>query len=388
MTPKQSAFADRRNGIFLCVAAAGLIVLGLVMLASVSVWMEDDGQQYSHLRKQSMWMLVGVVGATTLAMIDYRRFRKWIVPLYGFATLLLILCYVPGIAREIKGESRWIVVPLVGQFQPSEVAKIAIMMGLAAWFAHHQAETRKFWKGFAIPMAILAVPILLIFFEKDMGTAAGLGAAGVALLFIAGTRLRYLIPSCGVALAGFYVLVRMNENRWNRIMAFLDLEEHKLGYGFQQWRALLAFGNGGVEGLGLGNGAEKHGYLPEAHNDFIFPVIGEELGLWFALGVVFCFVMITVYGIAIAVRAPDVFGRLLAIGLTCAIVIPAMMNIGVTTAVLPNTGLPLPFVSYGGTNLVFTMAALGLLVSIHRQSYGGRKEHAKLLAEKKHCIRL
>lgn len=388
MTPNQSAFADKRNAIFLCAAAAGLIVLGLVMLASVSVWMEDDGQQYSHLRKQSMWMLVGLAGATFFSIYDYRNFRKWIVPLYGLATVLLVLCYVPGIAREIKGESRWIVVPVLGQFQPSEVSKIVIMMGLAAWFAHHQAETKKFWKGFVVPMAILAVPIMLIFFEKDMGTAVGLGAAGIALLYIAGTRLRYLLPSCGVALAGFFVLVRSNENRWNRIMAFQDLESHKLDFGFQQWRALLAFGNGGVDGLGLGNGAEKHGYLPEAHNDFIFPVVGEELGLWFTLGVVFCFVMIAVYGIAIAVRATDVFGRLLAIGLTCAIVLPAMMNIGVTTAVLPNTGLPLPFVSYGGTNLVFTMMALGLLIGIHRQSYGARAEHAKILAEKKHCIRL
>lgn len=358
------------------------------MLASVSVWMEDEGQQYMHLRKQSVWMLVGMAGASFFALNDYRKFRKWIVPVYCFATFLLVLCYVPGIAREIKGESRWIVVPVLGQFQPSEVSKIVIMMGLSAWFAHHQAETRKFWKGFVAPMAILGVPILLIFFEKDMGTAAGLGAAGVALLFIAGTRLRYLLPSCVVAMAGFFLLVYTNENRWNRIMAFQNLEEHKLDFGFQQWRALLAFGNGGVDGLGLGNGAEKHGYLPEAHTDFIFPVVGEELGLWFALGVVLCYVVIAVYGIAIAVRAADVFGRLLAIGLTCAIVVPAMMNIGVTTALLPNTGLPLPFVSYGGTNLVFTMLALGILVSIHRQSYGAKAEHAKILAEKKHCIRL
>lgn len=379
---------DRRNAIFLCVAAAGLVVLGLVMLASVSVWMEDADSRYSHLRKQGMWLVVGVLGAGAVAMMDYRNFRKWVWPCYGIAVFLLMLCYVPGVGREIKGETRWIVVPVLGQFQPSEVAKIMIMMGLAAWYAHYQAESRKFMKGYVIPLGILGGPILMIFFEKDMGTAAGLGAAGVAILFIAGVRLRYLLPTCLAALGGFYVLVRMNDNRWNRIMAFLDLEAHKLNAGFQQWRGLLAFGNGGVDGLGLGNGAEKHGYLPEAHNDFIFPVIGEELGLWFTLGVVFCFVVITVYGIAIAVKAPDVFGRLLAVGLTCAIVIPAMMNIGVTTAVLPNTGLPLPFVSYGGTNLVFTLLAVGILISIHRQSYFGKQRHGDVLVEKKHCIRL
>lgn len=363
-------------------------MLGLVMLASVSVWMESADSRYSHLRKQGMWLVIGVIGAGVVAMTDYRRFRKWVWPAYGVAIFLLILCYVPGVGKEIKGESRWIVVPVLGQFQPSEAAKIMIMMGLAAWFAHYQAESRKFLRGYAIPVGILAAPILLIFFEKDMGTAAGLGAAGVAILFIAGTRLRYLVPTCVAAMGGFYALVRMNENRWNRIMAFLDLEEHKLGFGFQQWRGLLAFGNGGVDGLGLGNGAEKHGYLPEAHNDFIFPVIGEELGLWFALGVVFCFVVIAVYGIAIAVRAPDVFGRLLATGLTCAIVVPAMMNIGVTTAVLPNTGLPLPFVSYGGTNLVFTLLAVGILVSIHRHSSSDRTRHESVLGERRHCVRL
>jgi len=335
-----------------------------------------------------MWLVVGVIAASVIAMSDYRKFRKWVWPCYGFAVFLLILCYVPGVGKTIKGETRWIVAPVLGQFQPSEVAKIMIMMGLAAWFAHYQAESKKFLKGYCAPAAILGVPVLLIFFEKDMGTAAGLGAAGVAILFIAGTRVRYLLPTCLAALGGFYFLAKMNGNRWNRIMAFLDLEAHKLGSGFQQWRGLLAFGNGGVDGLGLGNGAEKHGYLPEAHNDFIFPVIGEELGLWFTLGVVFCFVVISVYGVAIAVKAPDVFGRLLAIGLTCAIVVPAMMNIGVTTAVLPNTGLPLPFVSYGGTNLVFTLLAVGLLISIHRQSYFGKARHVEVLEERKICIRL
>ena len=148
----------------------------------------------------------------------------------------------------------------------------------------------------------------------------------------------------------------------------MDLEANKLGSGLQQWRSIIAFSNGGYNGLGLGNGAEKHGYLPYAHTDFIFPMVGEELGLWFTLGTIFCYVIIAVYGIGVAIYASDAFGRLLAIGLTGLIVIPSMMNIGVTTGLLPNTGLPLPFVSYGGTNLVFTLVAVGLLISIHRRS--------------------
>ena len=151
---------------------------------------------------------------------------------------------------------------------------------------------------------------------------------------------------------------------------------------------LYAFANGGVNGTGLGNGVEKHGYLPEAHTDFIFPAIGEELGLWFTLGSVFCFVVIVVLGISIAMNAKEVFGRLMAVGLTSIIVIPAMMNIGVTTAVLPNTGLPLPFISYGGTNLIFTLISVGLLISIHRHTIFTDRKEMPLINEKKQCLRI
>ena len=353
----------------LCIGTIALLVLGLIMLASVSVWFESDDSKYSHLRKQAVWTAIGVVSAVFFAYMDYRKLKLWAKPIFLFSCVLLACCYVPGLSKTVNGETRWIEIPLLGQFQPSEMAKVGVMIALAAWLAHFQAETRSFKRGFVYPCFIIAIPTLLIFFEKDMGTAAGLGAACLAVLFVAGTRLRYLIPSVAVALSGFYILVQGNENRWKRIMAFLDLEASKLGAGLQQYRALLAFKNGGVDGLGLGNGAEKHGYLPFAHTDFIFAMIGEELGLWFTLGSVFCFVIIAVYGIGIAVHSRDVFGRFLAIGITCSVVIPAIVNVGVVTGVLPNTGLPLPFVSYGGTNLVFTLAGIGILVSIHRRSH-------------------
>ena len=267
------------------------------------------------------------------------------------------------------------------------MAKLGTIVALSAWLAHFQSETRSFKRGFLIPGIILATPVLLIFFETDMGTAAGLGAAGLCVLYVAGSRLRFLGPSVLAALGAFVFLVISNENRYNRIMAFMDLEEHKLGFGLQQFRGLLAFMNGGVDGVGLGNGAEKHGYLPFAHTDFIFPIVGEELGLWFTLGTVFCFVLIAVYGIGVAINAGDAFGRLLAIGITCAIVIPAMMNVGVTTALLPNTGLPLPFVSYGGTNLVFTLAGIGLLVSVHRKG-SFNDDQAENFTDKERTIRI
>ncbi len=376
----------KSNAIIICIGTAALVVLGLVMLASTSVWVSDGGE-YEYLKKQFVWTILGVVSASCLAYMDYRILKKWAKPIFIISAILLICCYVPGIKHTVNGEARWIKLPAIGQFQPSEMAKLGTIIALAAWLAHFQSETRSFKRGFLIPGIILATPVLLIFFETDMGTATGLGAAGLCVLYVAGSRLRFLVPSVLAALGAFVFLVISNENRYNRIMAFMDLEEHKLGFGLQQFRGLLAFMNGGVDGVGLGNGAEKHGYLPFAHTDFIFPIVGEELGLWFTLGTVFCFVLIAVYGIGVAINAGDAFGRLLAIGITCAIVIPAMMNVGVTTALLPNTGLPLPFVSYGGTNLVFTLAGIGLLVSVHRKG-SFNDDQAENFTDKERTIRI
>lgn len=357
---------NSKNGIFICISTAALVVLGLVMLASTSVWIEEDATKYTLLQKQLKWTVIGLAVAFFLARIDYDRLRKHSILIYSTGVILLTMCYIPELSRAINGESRWIVLPLVGQFQPSEMAKIAMSIGLVAYLSRYRAEKKKFLRGFLVPGIIMSVPVLLILFETDMGTAAGLGAAGIAVLYLAGARLRYLIPAIVSVCFAMVLLVQSNGNRMQRIMAYQDLEAHKLSYGLQQYRSLLAFSNGGVEGLGLGNGAEKHGYLPFAHTDFIFAIIGEELGLYFSLATVFAFLIFALYGIGIGMQARDRFGRLLAVSLTCSIVIPAMMNIGVATAVLPNTGLPLPFVSYGGTNLVFTLAAVGILISIHR----------------------
>ena len=352
----------------ICLGTTALVVLGLIMLASTSVWVETENSKYSHLIKQSRWTAIGVILAAIVACMDYRLFKKHAKFIFISSVILLALCYVPGIKHTVNGETRWIRLPVIGQFQPSEIAKLGVIIAVGAYLAHFQSETRTFRKGFIIPGILIVVPVGLIFFEKDMGTAVGLAAACFAILYIAGTRTIYLAFSAIAGSSLLFLAVYKNPNRWDRITSFTDMEANKLGSALQQWRSKLAFSNGGVEGLGLGNGAEKHGYLPFAHTDFIFPMIGEELGLWFTLGTVLCFVIIAVYGIGVAIYAKDTFGRLLAIGVTCLVVIPSMMNIGVTTGLLPNTGLPLPFVSYGGTNLVFTLVAIGILVSIHRSS--------------------
>lgn len=379
----------RKNAIYLCLAVTALVTLGLVMLTSTSVW-DDEVDGYALVKKQAMWIGLGVVMAVIASACDYRKLRQWWIPCFIASCALLALCYVPGIAQEVKGESRWIRLPGLPQFQPSELAKIFVIMGVAAWYAHFQTETRTFFKGFILPAALLGVPVVLIFFEKDMGTAMALGAAGAMVMYCAGTRLPYLGTAAGVGISGLVIAVWQNPERMGRVMALTDLEsdKYRLGDGYQQLHGLYAFANGGVDGTGLGNGVEKHGYLPEAHTDFIFPAIGEELGLWFTLGSVFCFVVIVVFGISIALNAKDIFGRLMAVGLTSIIVIPAMMNIGVTTAVLPNTGLPLPFISYGGTNLIFTLISVGMLISIHRHTLFADRKELPVINEKKQCLRI
>ncbi len=376
--------------IFLYLAVGALITLGLVILTSASSRFDDASMgQYFFLTRQAMWLGVGIAALVVMAFVDYRKLRRFSWPLFFVICLALALCFVPGIGDEAKGENRWIVIPGVGlRFQPSEPAKLIIMVVLASWFARYQAEIRSFSRGFLVPCIILGIPLLLILLETDMGTTAGLGAAGLIVMYVAGSRLQFMLPSVAVAVAMLVVMVQQDPNRMRRITAFTNLEEHKEGAGWQQLLALEAFGNGGSEGLGLGNGLVKQKNFPEHHTDFIFPVIGEELGVFVSMGVILCFVVFLLTGMFIALSAPDLFGRLLGIGLTCSIVIPAMMNIGVTTACLPNTGLPLPFVSYGGTNLVFTMAMVGVLLSILRRSRATELSEIPVVKDKVFEVRL
>ncbi len=379
----------RRNAVFLCLAVTALVTLGLVMLTSTSVW-DDEVNGYALVEKQAMFIALGLVGAVIISTVDYRKLRPFWVPLLGASCVLLVFCYIPGIGQSIKGEARWVKFPGLPQFQPSEIAKIFVIVALASWYAHFRAESGKFFKGFVWPAALLGVPAALVFFEKDMGTAMALGASGMAVMFAAGARFHYIATAGVTALGGMALAVWKNPERAGRVMALFDLEsdKYRLSDGYQQLHGLYALANGGINGTGLGNGVEKLGYLPEAHTDFIFPAIGEELGLWFTLGSVFCFVVIVVYGISISVHARDIFGRLLAVGITSVIVIPAMMNIGVCTALLPNTGLPLPLISYGGTNMMFTLFAVGLLVSIHRHTVFIDRQQMPLVNGKKQCLRI
>jgi len=380
----------RHCSTILCIAVAALVALGLTMLASTSAWVNNVEDPYHFLSRQALMVGMGLVAAIIMVYTPADKMRKLVPWIFLGTCVLLILCYIPGVAAPEFGSKRWIRFPIIGRFQPSELAKVVVILSLATWFARWQTEVQTFWRGFVIPGVIAGVPLLLIAAETDVGSALTLSVAVGAILFCVGTRIRYMAPTAIALISAVSYYVYNNENRWGRIEAWLDLENpvHQLDRGMQQWRSLLALGNGGPWGVGLGNGVEKFGTLTFAHIDFIFPVIGEELGLPFTLGVVFCFVLIAIAGCGIALQASGVFNRCLALGLTCIIVVPAIQNIAVATAVLPNDGLPLPFVSYGGTSMIISLAAVGMLVSIHRRSVVRAPEEFPLSRETRLAVRL
>lgn len=358
---------SKRSAPFLLLSVGFLLGIGIVMLISTCAFSEGTPADdiYKDAKRQLVWILGGVAACAGAACLDYRWMQKGVWWLVGGTAILLILCYVPGIGREINGEWRWI--RFGGfQFQPSELAKVTVAVFLAYWFALHADSGARPVKGFLIPVGVCGVLIALVLFEKDMGTAAVLSVSCLSLLFAAGVRWYYLTGLVSAGLGGLVLMVKFDPHRMGRIMAYLDMEANKLGFAFQQWIGLMALGSGGPAGRGLGEGRLKMLYMPFAHTDFIFPMIGEELGLPFTLLVVFAFLLFAVSGIAIAFHAPDSFGKLLGLGLVCFIVAQAALNIGVTTAVLPNTGIPLPFISYGGTAMVSLGLALGILMSVAR----------------------
>lgn len=349
-----------------CVAA--LLALGAVMLCS-----SPKGSRY--FGQQMMWEALGIVACTCVAMLDYRRLKKHGLPwaLLGVTVWLLILVLIPTIGVARGGARRWLDLHFM-MFQPSELAKLVLIIALAAYverFGRHMPVLWKpaFVKGLFWPGVIIGTVCGLIFLEPDYGTTLLLAAVGGVMLFVAGTRIRLILPIALAGLVAVGVSVMNNENRLKRIEAFLQPEKHLSGKGFQQHQAKIALGSGGLFGVGLGDGRQKYGYVPENHTDFILSIVGEELGLIATLGVVLAFLGIAVSGIYIAAHASDRFGMMLGLGITVLISLQAFINIGVVTMVLPNKGLPLPFVSYGGSSLLMMLTSVGLLLSVARYAH-------------------
>jgi cell division protein FtsW len=343
-----------------CVAA--LLALGMVMLYSSS--MTQVGTRY--LIMQLIWCALGLVSCLAAASLDYRMLKKFAWPLFVLA-LLLLAAVLEKHLGVIRGNARrWFSFHGVS-FQPSEFARLAMIILLAWYGEHFQRQMPTLKRGVVIPGLLIAAMLLLIFREPDWGTTILLAAVSGGMLIVAGARWRYFIPPMLAGLGGLLFLLWNNPLRMKRIFSWLYLEEHKSDTGFQTYQSILALGSGGWTGLGLGNGRQKLGFVPEHHTDFILAIIGEELGLIATLLIVAAYMAIVFCGIYIARHARDAFGMLLATGVTFLIGLQAMINIGVVTGALPNKGLPLPFISYGGSNLLAMLTCVGLLVSVARR---------------------
>src|SRR5437879_9398351 len=356
----------RRSAYFLFVAVLGLLVIGIVMLFSTSAFSKDShGDPYLFLNHQSVLLGVGVASCSAAGLIDYRFWRRTWWLWLGVAAISLVFCFVPHIGMRINGSRRWIGFGPIG-FQPSEIAKLAAVFFLAWWFARYEKAASHPLFGFAIPLAIITALLALILFEVDLGTTALIGATAFTVMFVAGTN--PILLGLLAVIGSSVIFVAATHSRMERLVAFTDLQRYKEDAGLQQMQALIAWGSGGMEGLGLGNGRQKMLYLPYAHTDFIFPMIGEELGLRISPLVVFLFVVVIVCGIVIALHAKDRFVLLAASGLVSFLALQAAVNIGVTTSLFPNKGLPIPFMSHGGSNLVACLFGVGLLLNIYRQA--------------------
>ena len=349
-------FADRPRAWFLMnpatiivVCALGLTSLGLSILFSASAsFKTKQGVEvpYQYLQKQ----LVGVAAAALICFIasrinlDYlRRYAWWIG---GVLLVLLVLVLIPHIGLAVKGSRRWLGYGSA-RLQVSEFAKFGLIFCLAHYLALNQTRIGEFKRGFVLPLAIIGSFAGLVVLEPDFGTAALMVAVGLLLLFLAGAKWRYTVPTIALVVGAFAVLVVNNPNRLRRLTEFLSEEKS-----YQLRQALAAFAAGGMEGTGLGQGRQQLSYLPEAHTDFIFSIIGEELGLWFTLGVVVVFTVMFIAGIVHLRRAPNLFHFLLVTGCLLMICLQAVINLGVVTGIFPTKGISLPFISAGLSNLL------------------------------------
>ncbi len=356
-----------KAAITLLVIMLMLLTIGVVMLFSTSALYARDkyGDQRYLLKRQLAWMLVGGAGCVMAARVPYPKLRGVCTGVLAVSAIMLVLVLIPHIGLKVGGSRRWLGLGSM-RFQPSELGKLALIVWLAHWLAKEKRRLGKFGRGFAVPMGVVGCLLVLVLAEPDFGSTALLASVSFALMFIAGVRLRYLVPTIFTGAGGFVALMIHNPERSRRLMAFLDLEKYKQGAGYQVWQAILAFGSGGFNGLGLGNSRQKMFYLPEAHTDFIFPIVGEELGLVGTIGILLAFALLVACAVIIALRASDLFGQYLGMGIALLIAMQALINVGVVTAWLPTKGLPLPFISFGGSNLVLNMVAVGLLLNIFR----------------------
>ncbi len=352
MKPKQMDYA-----IFFSVLI--LVMFGIVMIFSASYYrgITVFGDKYYFLKNQAGCAVLGFFAMMFMTFFDYRKIKKYSIPAYIVTNILLVLVLIIG--KEINGKKRW----LFG-FQPSELSKLALILMLA-YLIDKNPKMANTWKGFFKCMVIIGVPAFLVALQ-NLSTAIVIGVIGCIIVFVAGAKITYFLPMVIPVGLAVPILFFMPDfaYRLERIKIWLDPFSDPLGKGFQTIQSLFAIASGGLFGRGLGNSIQKLGYIPEAYNDIIFSIVCEELGLVGAGGLILLFTVLISRGIRTSLRAKDVFASLTAAGIVSMVSIQVMINIAVVTNTIPNTGMPLPFISYGGTSLVILMVCMGILLNI------------------------
>ncbi len=352
-------------------AAVILLSAGVVMVYSASAIVAADRfrDPYFFLKKQVFWALLGAGGLWLALRVDYRRLERFVLPTLIVAAALLVVVLIPPIGQAINGTRRWIRLGPVS-FQPAELAKLALVLYLAAFLARAGETLEDFRRGLLPPLLVSGLLAALVLLQPDLGNCVTLVTRTFALLYLAGSPVRHLGWALAPALPLVALAVWVAPYRIRRITAFIDPWSDPRGSGFQIIQSWLAFGNGGLVGQGVGASRQKLFYLPEAHTDFIFAVLGEELGFLGAVAIVLLFTVLVWRGLRVGLRAPEPFGAYLALGITVLIATQTLVNLGVVTGVLPTKGLPLPFISFGGSALVMTMTSTGMLLNISQHANG------------------
>ncbi|UNC92875.1 stage V sporulation protein E [Candidatus Contubernalis alkaliaceticus] len=346
-----------------------LVGLGLVMVFSASAYTAGElrGDGYFFLKRQAYWAFFGLIAMVFLANYDYRKLKKYTKLALIINFVLLALVYVPGIGVKLSGASRWI--GIMGYtIQPSEFTKLALILFAAAFLSRENVNVKKFWIGVVPLLAVMGASFLLILKQPDLGTAIAIAGTVMVILFVAGMEGKhfFLLGITGLPLLGYLALAE--EYRRRRFLAFLDPWEDPLDTGYHIIQSLYALGPGRLFGVGLGRSRQKFFYLPEPHSDFVFAMIGEELGFIGGVTVIFLFFLLIWRGFKLALMAPDMFGSLLASGIVSMIAIQVVINIGVVTGSIPVTGINLPFISAGGSSLFFMLSSIGVLLNISKYS--------------------
>ena len=354
---------------FLFVITLVLILLGLIMVLSASAVTAAVrfNDAYYFFKKQLLWAVIGLFAMMVAMRFNYEKLKELAVPLMVFSLACLVAVLLPGLGKTVKGSTRQLGFGFAS-FTPSELAKLAITLFFSRQFAINLEKIKDFTKGLAPQLLIIGTICLLVMLQPDLGTTFVIAMTAFVLLLVAGARWEHIALLAALGLVFVVAAIFTADYRVDRFLAFLDPWKYSNSSGFQTIQSLYALGSGGLFGVGLGRSRQKFFYLPEQHTDFIFAILGEELGFLGVSLVLILFLLFAWRGFRIAWKAPDFFGSLLASGITSMIVLQAAVNIGVVSGSLPVTGIPLPFISFGGSSLIFTLTGVGLLLNISRYS--------------------